>query len=197
MSLTPQLKAAEQDSVVTTASPPAPEANASANLSGYEITSWTGMWSDDHLDTRGPDQHAFAPKVCTAFDLFAPNEGKTPPAELIEDINQYLGCFVAPILKDGKNHCFHCGLSYNGGALDNLFGEGGFEWGLAHGDGRCRACKWPARLYHFIKDRHGEDLMTFRHLVLAYLPEDASPHPGEPLGDSPGLPETLQKDAVR
>jgi hypothetical protein len=26
---------------------------------------------------------------------------------------------------------------------------GGFIWGLSHGHGHCRACSWPATLYHF------------------------------------------------
>ena len=33
--------------------------------------------------------------------------------------------------------------------MDHLIGS--FTWGIAHGDGFCGRCKWPIRLYHFVK----------------------------------------------
>lgn len=129
------------------------------------------------LHDREPDEHAYETHQCTWRDLFSPNAGKEPPVEMLEDIDAYLEPFAAPILIDGKNLCPHCGHPFNGSLMDSLLGAGGFEWGLAHGEGRCRCCRWPARLYHFVKDRRGDELMTFRHLVLAYrptTPEDAA-----------------------
>jgi hypothetical protein len=46
-----------------------------------------------------------------------------------------------------------------------------FEWGLVHGEGRCAECGWPATLYHFIKDRNGNDLATIRGVLLQYHPD--------------------------
>ena len=48
--------------------------------------------------------------------------------------------------------------------------NGGFEWGLVHGEGHCRFCRWPARVHHFIKDASGKDLISARNIVLQYHP---------------------------
>lgn len=137
----------------------------------YPTPAFLGMHDlDGDGHERGPGEHAYPTVQCTWEALFSPKEGAEPVPELLEDINAYLEPFAAPILLDGKNMCPHCGHAFNGSITDHLFGSGGFEWGLAHGEGHCRCCRWPARLYHFVKDRHGEDLMTFRHLVLAYRP---------------------------
>jgi hypothetical protein len=43
-----------------------------------------------------------------------------------------------------------------------------FTWGLAHGEGHCYKCGWPARLYHFIKDETGKETRIVR--LLQYHP---------------------------
>lgn len=125
---------------------------------------------DGDQHNRAPDEHAYETHQCTWRDLFSPKEGAEPVPEILEDIDAYLEPFAAPILLDGKSLCHHCGHPLSGGLMEALLGAGGFEWGLAHGEGHCRCCLWPARLYHFIKDRHGADLMTIRHIALSYRP---------------------------
>lgn len=102
-------------------------------------------------------------------------EGGDP--KLIEDMTAYLHKFAARKLgDDGRplagNPCICCGYDLCGGMVGFLMGsKGGFKWGLAHGEGYCSECGWPARLYHFVKDRDGKDLLTFRHVVLQYHPD--------------------------
>lgn len=84
--------------------------------------------------------------------------------EFIADLTAYLSRYAAPARdEDGKpkegHPCLRCG-------------RGGFEWGLAHGHGHCRNCGWPATLYHFIKDRNGEDLLTIRNVLLQVHPDN-------------------------
>ena len=47
--------------------------------------------------------------------------------------------------------------------------EATFTWGLAHGEGHCNNCGWPARLYHFIK--YGDDQEARVVLLLQYHPD--------------------------
>jgi hypothetical protein len=85
-----------------------------------------------------------------------------------EDLRAYFSHFAKP---SGENHnCLRCGNALTGLATALL--GGGFEWGLVHGHGRCRKCGWPATAHHFIKDRHGEDLMMVRNLILQAHPDD-------------------------
>lgn len=131
---------------------------------------WIGMRHPTEDRDRLPDEHAYPPRPCVIADLAEVRPDT--PAEFSEDLNAYLAAFAAPTKKDETNLCFHCGEAFNGGLAQQLFGNGGFEWGLTHGDGYCKCCGWPARLYHFIRDRHGDDLITMRHIVLPYLPAD-------------------------
>ncbi len=83
------------------------------------------------------------------------------PAELAEDLRAYVRRFAKP--EDARRLCLACGAPC-----------GGFVWGLVHGLGHCHDCGWPARLYHFIKDRHGKDLYTVRGILLQAHPDDVS-----------------------
>lgn len=96
-------------------------------------------------------------------------EGADP--EVIADLSAYFHHFAAPA---GEGHpCLSCGEPLVQNMVQQLMGaRGGFEWGLAHGHGHCRCCGWPATLYHFIKDRHGNDLMTIRNILLQQHPDD-------------------------
>ncbi len=49
---------------------------------------------------------------------------------------------------------------------------GMFTWGLAHGEGHCHECGWPARLYHFVKLPDGKDDRIVR--LLQYHPDGIS-----------------------
>lgn len=51
---------------------------------------------------------------------------------------------LVPNLSGGGNpHCLKC-ESLQEGFL------GRFEWAIAHGEGRCGKCGWPARRYHYL-----------------------------------------------
>lgn len=69
----------------------------------------------------------------------------------------------------GKHPCLKCGCPLHAELTDQLFGYGGFEWGLVHGEGRCVKCRWPARKYHFIKGPGGEEQRI--DFILQYHPD--------------------------
>jgi hypothetical protein len=112
----------------------------------------------------------------TVADIGATWEDGADPL-LREDVEGYLSHFAA-IKRDEKgeiiknNPCLRCHEALSGDLTTQLFGRGGFTWGLAHGSGFCKNCGWPATLYHFIKDRNGEDIVTIRHVVLQIHPDD-------------------------
>jgi hypothetical protein len=93
-------------------------------------------------------------------------------AQLVEDLAAYQHHFAAP--PQGEDHpCLRCEKPLKRSLVSQLMGqEGGFEWGLVHGQGHCRNCGWPATLYHFIRDRNGNDLLTIRNLLLQQHPDD-------------------------
>ena len=78
-----------------------------------------------------------------------------------ERFAMYLENFLEPTFKansDGENAtitCPACGAHLMGsGIMDALLSS--FQWGLAHGEGFCTDCRWPIRMYHFIR-LDGED----------------------------------------
>jgi hypothetical protein len=107
--------------------------------------------------------------------LFKPT--KDMPAEQTAALDKYFECFAQPpfeVAADGKNEigdcpCLKCGKPLLG--LTSFILGGGFTWGLAHGEGFCAECRWPARAYHFIKDAEGKDLITIRNVILQYHPD--------------------------
>lgn len=98
-----------------------------------------------------------------------------PTNDYAQDLTAYLHHFAAPkrdaagVRVEGQP-CIVCDEPLNPGLFG--MGRGGFEWGIAHGHGHCRNCRWPATLYHFIKDRNGEDLATIRGILLQQHPGD-------------------------
>lgn len=111
----------------------------------------------------------------------AASVGITPkesaPPEVMEDLNAYFHHFADPKKDDaGKtvegHPCLVCNEMLTGGLMGILTSKGGFEWGITHGRGHCRNCGWPATAYHFIKDRHGEELVTLRTMILQDHPDD-------------------------
>lgn len=101
--------------------------------------------------------------------------------DAIDSLDKYFSVFAQPPgapNDDGrfvveKGHpCLKCGEKLNDGWVNLMGGSGGgFKWGLAHGEGFCGMCHWPARAYHFVKDANGETLMTIRNIVLQYHPD--------------------------
>lgn len=70
--------------------------------------------------------------------------------EIIKYVNEYLKVFLAPIEKlDEKGQLLHIECVNCGEALGGLFGT--FTWGLAHGEGYCSNCGYPARAKHFLE----------------------------------------------
>lgn len=100
------------------------------------------------------------------------------PAETIAALDKYFAGFAQPDIteKDGKKvlgnqPCIKCDEPLSGDLISGLFGKGGFTWGLAHGEGHCKNCGWPARAYHFIKHDDGSELATIRNVILQYHPD--------------------------
>lgn len=124
--------------------------------------------------TRAFDDHAHAPAhaTCAAIGLtISPTgEGTAADAEAFtREVDAYLQNFVAPIFDgDRGQRCFHCGEFLTG--LTAAIMGGGFQWGLAHGEGFCGKCHWPARGHHFMRRADGSELCTLRHYVLSYHP---------------------------
>ena len=73
--------------------------------------------------------------------------------------DEYLSQFAK--LTDAK--CLCCGNQLSCWLGMGLFG--GFEWGLAHGEGHCAHCRYPMRGHHRV-----EGLGTIRNLFLPYHP---------------------------
>jgi hypothetical protein len=109
------------------------------------------------------------------------------PQATIDALDAYFNGFAQPAITvavDGKKSlgklpCLKCDEPLADGIMSFLTGKGGFTWGLAHGEGFCRNCRWPARAYHFIKDVDGNDLMTLRGVVLQYHPDFVSERKAE------------------
>lgn len=101
------------------------------------------------------------------------------PAKSIVALDNYFKQFVALTIKPGTDdakpeiepqRCVQCDEPLTGfQAL--ILGRGGFEWGLAHGHGHCRACKWPCVAHHFIKDEDGEHVCTLHNVILQIHPD--------------------------
>lgn len=101
------------------------------------------------------------------------------PPEIIEVLDRYFEPFAALPMKVGEDgeksvgeiKCVECGAVQNPGMMGFLVGNLGFQWGLAHGEGRCSKCGWPARAMHYVKDPEGHEFVTLRHFVIQYHPD--------------------------
>ncbi|TAL42611.1 MAG: hypothetical protein EPN91_07905 [Salinibacterium sp.] len=95
-------------------------------------------------------------------ELVTPEEIATAEQCLV-DWDAYLAGFAA--ITDAL--CICCGKSLAAFALDalSLTIGGGFEWGMVHGEGYCRYCKYPMRGHHRVKD-----LGAIHNLFLPYHP---------------------------
>lgn len=109
---------------------------------------------------------------CTVDDIGLEITGADAPP-LIAALNEYLSAFAKPIKSDregggmvGNTLCLKCGET-----LDGILGT--FQWGLAHGEGTCSKCGWPARAYHRPKDNGGEEMFNqVLEMILQYHPEN-------------------------
>lgn len=101
------------------------------------------------------------------------------PAATIAALDAYFEPFAQPEFDDKRGGeekpmlCLKCREPLTG-FFASMFGRGGFEWGIAHGEGRCRCCGWPARAMHYIKDADGQEVANIRNLVLQYHPDEVT-----------------------
>lgn len=97
----------------------------------------------------------------------------TPAADATADqvagdmakLDEYCAHFAALGERDpawGSRTCLCCGAPLSG-----LVGR--FRWGLAHGEGECGACGYPARAIHRI-----EGIGTLSTVVFQYHPDELS-----------------------
>lgn len=100
------------------------------------------------------------------------------PEQSLKALDKYFNQFVAVPLKASETggkpetlaqKCVGCGETLTG--FEAMFGRGGFQWGIIHGQGHCAKCKWPAFGHHFIKDDEGNDVVTLHNLVLQVHPD--------------------------
>lgn len=87
------------------------------------------------------------PKL-TFGDVFKITDGSLDEQE-IAAIDSYLARFT--IIRDERgSRCPGCGsLLTAHDAITGLFLGATFTWGIAHGEGHCSGCGYPARAYHF------------------------------------------------
>lgn len=125
--------------------------------------------------------HEIQPEVCKAIDILAHTSADSEDQALLEktleEFDQYFKMFVKPTFRGLKEDspeksmiCFHYGEILTGLAAFFL-SKGGFQWGLAHGEGFCNYCKWPARAHHHPTKENGEELFNMRNVVLQYHPD--------------------------
>jgi len=75
--------------------------------------------------------------------------------------------YLSQFAKLTEARCLCCGTSLRCVLGMGIFG--GFEWGLAHGEGHCSYCRYPMRGIHKV-----EGLGTIRNLFLPYHPSTLS-----------------------
>jgi hypothetical protein len=103
-----------------------------------------------------------------ASDYFSKPEGAGEEAEaLADDELSRWDAYLSQFARLTEAQCLCCGTP-----LRCAFGLGllgGFEWGLAHGEGHCSRCRYPMRGHHRV-----DGLGTIRNLFLAYHPSTLS-----------------------
>jgi hypothetical protein len=79
-------------------------------------------------------------------DVLIVKEGETLPEVDEKALSEYFAHFV----KTEGGKCVCCGARQGSkDVMDAFLGGGKFTWGIAHGEGFCSVCNWPARAYHF------------------------------------------------
>ena len=94
-------------------------------------------------------------------------DANTLSEEAKSRLDKYLNGFLEPQFRHDKDDepntivCPACRSHiYAGGLMDAMFST--FEWGIVHGDGFCGKCRWPIRMYHFVRlDGDDEQRLVF------------------------------------
>ena len=114
----------------------------------------------EHLDWR------------TIFKIAADAPDKT-----IAALDAYFEPFAQPVFDESMSEqpmrCLKCSKPLTG-LFASMFGGGGWEWGIAHGEGCCASCGWPGRAMHYINHADGTEVVSIRNLVLQYHPDVVS-----------------------
>ena len=116
------------------------------------------------------DRHALAalqardvPRVRAADYLSKDPDAGAEADQALAQWDDYFAGFAK--LTDAK--CLCCGTSLRCALGMGFFG--GFEWGLAHGEGHCSYCRYPMRGHHLV-----DGLGTIHNLFLPYHPSALS-----------------------
>ncbi len=110
-------------------------------------------------------------------DIFHNFEGASEERRRV--VAKYLESFHAPRYRESRGgvDCPRCGaLLYGGDLIGQILQT--FEWGLSHGEGHCRACKWPVRMFHEFESEGGRRSFTFPLAHRTY-PRDDEKHERE------------------
>lgn len=106
---------------------------------------------------------AFGMKLIPKGDA-TPEEIAAATAEMEATITNQVKCFVPP-----QKECLGCGSILAGSDIAEAYLRATFTYGLAHGEGHCGKCGYPARANHYPpKDGSG---LTFAR-VLQYHPDE-------------------------
>lgn len=101
----------------------------------------------------------------------ATQEERDDAARAIRALRRYFRRFAVPATKDAANmitgglKCLKCSSP-----LDGYLGT--FRWGLAHGEGACSMCGWPARAHHRPRGEDGEEVLSLTNIILQYHPDE-------------------------
>lgn len=83
---------------------------------------------------------------------------------LLAEMAKYLEQFTQ------SSECICCGSKLGAkDIVDSLLSGAMFRWGLAHGEGNCSKCGYPARAHHRIGD-----WFTLQNYILQYHPSELS-----------------------
>jgi hypothetical protein len=100
-------------------------------------------------------------------------EGKNPD-EVIAALDAYFAPFTPMV--DGSK-CVGCDKTQGGDIFEAALGLACFTWGLAHGEGYCSNCGWPARGYHYKMPWPFPQSERPVGLILQYHPSALKPKP--------------------
>lgn len=101
-------------------------------------------------------------------------DGETAPEaiELCAKLNAELDVYYHHFTPMVDHKCIGCGERLVGKDMVEAYILGcTFTWGLAHGEGYCAECGYPARAIHFIKFDNEEGSLKFQR-VLQYHPSE-------------------------
>ena len=103
-------------------------------------------------------------------------DAETITAPLAEYLSQFATPNYNPAggMLSGSISCLKCDRPLNGML-------GSFQWGLAHGEGQCSGCGWPARGRHRPTDADGEQIFDGPlEMVLQYHPDEVTTRQDHP-----------------